>query len=293
MNIIIIVLIFFLVLFIYLHIFYHLKMSNDLEVYELSNISKERLEEICDLRQPLTFYLDIENFNKLSKENLIANYSSFDIKLRDTSIKSDSELFLPIQLNKGITVLSEDTNQKFISENNQDFLEETSLIKILKSNDAFFRPSMLAYSNYDYIMGSKNTTTPFRYDVNYRNYFILLQGTAHIKLTPPKSTKYLHTVKDYDNFEFRSPVNPWNIQEEYKKDFDKIKCMDITVETGKLLFIPAYWWYSIKFVDSDCIILNLKYRTYMNIAAIMPQLFISFLQKQNIKHDVIEKIITS
>ncbi len=293
MNIIIIVLIFFLVLFIYLHIFYHLKMSNDLEVYELSNISKERLEEICDLRQPLTFYLDIENFDKLNKENLIANYSSFDIKLRDTSIKSDSELFLPIQLNKGMTVLSEDKKEKFISENNQDFLEETSLIKILKSNDAFLRPSMLAYSNYDYIMGSKNAKTPFRYDVNYRNYFIVLKGTAHIKLSPPKSTKYLHTVKDYDNFEFRSPVNPWNIQEEYKKDFDKMKCMDITLETGKLLFIPAYWWYSIKFVDSDCIILNLKYRTYMNIAAIMPHIFISFLQKQNIKHDVIEKIITS
>ena len=99
MNIIIIVLIFFLVLFIYLHIFYHLKTSNDLEVYELSNLSKERLEEICDIRQPLTFYLDIEVFDKLDKENILANYSSFDIKLRDTSIKSDSELFLPISSN--------------------------------------------------------------------------------------------------------------------------------------------------------------------------------------------------
>ena len=144
MNIIIIVLIFFLVLFIYLHIFYHLKMSNDLEVYELSNLSKERLEEICDLRQPLTFYLDIEKFDKLSRENIIANYSPFDIKLRDTSIKSDSELFLPVQLNKGITVLSEDTNQKFISENNRDFLEETSLIKILKSNDAFSKTNYVS-----------------------------------------------------------------------------------------------------------------------------------------------------
>ena len=291
MNIIIIVLIFFLVLFIYLHIFYHLKSSNDLEVYELSNLSKERLEEICDLRQPLTFYLDIDNFDKLNKENIVLNYSSFDIKLRDTSIKTDSELFLPVPLKKGLTVLSEDKNEKYISENNRDFLEETSLIKILKANDGFLRPMMMAYSNYDYIMGSKGSITPFKYDVNYRNFFVVLKGSIQVKLTPPKSKKYLYTINDYDNFEFRSPINPWNVQEDYKNNFDKIKCMDITLDAGKLLFIPAYWWYTFKFEDSDSVILNFRYRTYMNIAAITPQLFISFLQKQNIKHDIIQKII--
>jgi len=293
MNIIIIILIFFLVLFIYLHIFYHLKISNDLEIYELSNLSKERLEEICDLRQPLTFYLELDNFNKLSKENVLTDFSSFDIKLRDISVNSDTEIFLPISLDKGLTVLSEDTKQKYISENNYDFLEETSLIKILKTNDIFLRPLMLAYSNYDYIMGSKNTTTPLRYNVNYRNYFVVLKGSVKVKLSPPKSNKYLYTIKDYDNFEFRSPINPWNIQEEYKDDFAKIKCMDVSLDTGKLLFIPAYWWYSIKFEDSDCIILNFTYRTYMNIVAIIPHLFTSFLQKQNIKHDIIKKIITN
>ena len=293
MNIIIIILIFFLVLFIYLHIFYHLKISNDLEIYELSNLSKERLEEICDLRQPLTFYLELDNFNKLSKENVLTDFSSFDIKLRDISVNSDTEIFLPISLDKGLTVLSEDTKQKYISENNYDFLEETSLIKILKTNDIFLRPLMLAYSNYDYIMGSKNTTTPLRYNVNYRNYFVVLKGSVKVKLSPPKSNKYLYTIKDYDNFEFRSPINPWNIQEEYKDDFAKIKCMDVSLDKGKLLFIPAYWWYSIKFEDSDCIILNFTYRTYMNIVAIIPHLFTSFLQKQNIKHDIIKKIITN
>ena len=293
MNIIIIILIFFLVLFIYLHIFYQLKTSDDLEVYEVTNISKERLEEICDLRQPLTFYLEIENFNTLHKENILNHYGSFDIKLRDTSINSESEIFLPISLNKGLTVLSEDKNQKFYSENNRDFLDETSLIKILKANDEFLRPSMLAYSNYDYIMGSKNATTPLRYDINYRNYFVTLKGNVKIKLIPPKSKKYLHMINDYDNFEFRSAINCWNIQEEYKSDFDKIKCMEITLEPGKLIFIPAYWWFSFKFDDSDSIMLNFKYRTYMNIVAILPHIFLSFLQKQNIKHTFIQKIITT
>ena len=83
MNIIIIILIFCIVLFLYLHIYYHLKTSNDLEVYEISNMSKERLEEICDLRQPIVFNYDIQKLISLNRENILKNYRSFDIKLRN------------------------------------------------------------------------------------------------------------------------------------------------------------------------------------------------------------------
>ena len=62
--------------------------------------------------------------------------------------------------------------------------------------------------------------------------------------------------------------------------------MEISVEPGKIFFIPAYWWYSLKFESSETSIVSLKYRTYMNTLAIFPSIFISFLQKQNIKHDI-------
>ena len=39
-------LIFCLILFFYLHIFYHIKTSDDLEIYEIDEPSKEKLEEI-------------------------------------------------------------------------------------------------------------------------------------------------------------------------------------------------------------------------------------------------------
>ena len=42
-------LIFCIVLFLYLHIFFHLKTINDLEVYEVEEPSKDKLEEICDM----------------------------------------------------------------------------------------------------------------------------------------------------------------------------------------------------------------------------------------------------
>ena len=296
MNIIIIVLIFCIVLFIYLHIYYHFKTSNDLEVYEISNISKDRLEEICNLRQPILFNYDIQKLISLNRENVLKNYSSFDIKLRNilnTYLDSPSDISLPIILKNGIKVIEEDENSKFISENNSDFLEETSLIKNLQANDAFIRPYMMSSYTYDYIIGSKNTVTPLRYDINYRNFFLLLSGSIKIKMSPPKSEKYLHKIKDYENFEFKSLINPWNVQEKYQNDFDKIKCMEVSLEPGKIIFIPAYWWYSLQFEDNKSTIISFKYRTYMNTLAILPNLFISFLQKQNIKHDIIEKVIKS
>ena len=55
MNIIFNFLIFCIVLFLYLHIYHHLKTSNDLEVYEIEKPSKDKLEEISDIRQPVIF----------------------------------------------------------------------------------------------------------------------------------------------------------------------------------------------------------------------------------------------
>ena len=291
MNIIIIILIFVIVLFIYLHLYFHLKKSNDLEVYEFTEISKERLEEICDIRQPVKFDFNSDIFNNLSRNEILKEYKSFDINIRDISENnSKTELFLPITLEKGVNVLEKDENNKFISENNKDFLEETTLIKHFKRNDSFFRPSMLAKQSYDLIMGSTNTSTPLRYNNSYRNYFTVVNGSVKIKLTPPKSSKYIYPLNDYDNYEFRSPLNVWDIQDEYKNDFNKIKCLEITLEPGKIFFIPAYWWYSINFDDCNTNIINMRYTTYMNVLSILPSILISFLQKQNIKHNIVENI---
>jgi len=48
--IIVSILVFCIVLFLYLHIQFHLKRSNDLEVYEIDQPSKQRLEEVCDMK---------------------------------------------------------------------------------------------------------------------------------------------------------------------------------------------------------------------------------------------------
>ena len=146
---------------------------------------------------------------------------------------------------------------------------------------------MLCNTKYDIMTGSNNTVTPFKYELNYRNFFLVTQGSIEVKMTPPKSTKYLYPVKDYELFEFKSPVNPWNVSPEYKADFDKIKCLEFTVTQGKALFIPAYWWYSIKF-HKNTSISCFKYKTYMNCVSIIPDLSLHGLQLQNIKRNTVK-----
>ena len=290
MRFIIKTLIFVIVLFLYLHIFFHLKTSNDLEVYESETPDKDELEEICGLRQPVIFnYVDSVH-TECNKSSLVENYSSFDLKIRNINrvISDDEELYIPLRMDEMYKVIDSDKNACYISESNADFLEETGLLKTFKYSDSLLRPYLTCKCDYDLMTGSAKSVTPFRYNLNYRNYFNVIQGNIRIKMTPPKNEKYLYCNKDYDNFEFRSPLNVWSIQEEYKNDFNKIKFLEVDLEPGNIIYIPAYWWYSIQILQENTSILSFKYRTYMNNVAILPQLILKIMQKQNIKHKIID-----
>jgi hypothetical protein len=283
--------IFCIVLFLYLHIFYHLKTSDDLEIYEIDQPSKEKLEEICDLRQPVVFQYPNERLIELfNKNSVLDTYGAFDIKLRNTSqeVLDDEELYISLPYNNALTIINDDKESKYLIENNNDFLEETGLIKAFKYNDAFIRPYLVANCIYDYNTASLHTKSPFKYDVCYRNYIMVTDGSITVKLAPPKSSKYLYTIYDYENFEFRSPINPWNVQSQYKADFDKIKCMEITIHKGSIIYIPAYWWYSIQFNENNSICC-FKYKTYMNTVAILPKLCMSILQRHNVKRQIVKQ----
>ena len=47
--------VFCLILFLYLHVQFHLRTGDNLEIYEIDQASKDKMEEICDLRQPVLF----------------------------------------------------------------------------------------------------------------------------------------------------------------------------------------------------------------------------------------------
>jgi len=298
MNIINVIFIFCIILFLYLHIYFHLKTSNDLEIYEIDKPSKDKFEEICDLKQPVVMNFGNEQLLEIcTRNNILDNYGVFDVKMRNiknditnsnSKINEDDELYLPLPFSSAIKVIENDNDNKYVVENNSDFLEETGLIKTYKYNDEYLRPYMVSNCIYDFVMASTETYTPFRYELNYRNYFLVTEGEIKVKLSPPKSSCYLYTIKDYENMEFKSPINPWNVQSQYKNDFGKIKCLEITVKKGDILFIPAFWWYSIKFNDNNSSICSFKYRTYMNNMALLDKFFIRFLQNQNVKRNILK-----
>jgi len=272
-----------------------LKTSNDLEIYEIDYPSKDKLEEICDLRQPILFNFQNERIlESCQRNNILDTYGAFDVKIRnikqaekDTDI--DSNLYVPLAFSNALKVVREDTEAKYIVENNADFLEETGLLKSYKYNDVFLRPYMVSQCSYDFQIAAEKTQTPFRYELNYRNYLLVTEGSAKVKLAPPKSSKYLYTNNDYENFEFSSPINPWQVQSKYKADFDKIKCLDIGMQKGQILFLPAYWWYSIEY-GKETSVSTFKYKTYMNTIAILPKIVMKLLQNQNVKNNTVEKV---
>lgn len=295
LKIIIAFFIFCVILFFYLHIQFHLKTSNELEIYEIEQASKDKMEEICDLRQPVLFDCD-EDTEKItrttSQSYLLDNYPIFEVKIRESNLsesKDDENLFLPLPLHVAAKLFQEDKNATYFSEGNTDFLLETGAQKNMSYNDEFLRPFLVSNCNYDILMGSAGVETPLRYEINYRNYFLVTQGSLKVKLAPPKSGRYLYLVKDYENLEFRAQVNPWNPQAKFRADFDKVKCLEIVLTPGKFLFIPAYWWYSFKFAENTSVS-SFKYRTYMNNIAISPHIFMYALQNQNVERKTAKQI---
>ena len=132
--------IFCIVLFFYLHIQFHLKTSDDLEIYEIDQASKDRMEEICDLRQPVLFDCD-EEINKIvqttNKTALLDNYPVFEVKIRDnidSNASTTEELYIPLPLHIACKLFQEDSNSVYFSENNMDFLTETGVIKNMTYN---------------------------------------------------------------------------------------------------------------------------------------------------------------
>jgi len=59
------ILIFMIILLVYLHIYYHLKVSNDLEIFEHEISNKNNLEEILNLRQPVVINYNRQNLDTI------------------------------------------------------------------------------------------------------------------------------------------------------------------------------------------------------------------------------------
>jgi hypothetical protein len=276
MDFIFTVVIFVFIIIIYFHLVQQYKKGEDLEIYEMDYASNKQLQEICNLKQPITFELKTkELFEKLQLDNY---NKSFDIKVKLSEdyykIPTNAGDYIKMSMTafEGLTKLSIKTNH--FTENNEEYIEDSELKPILINFDAYLKPqyNFILQTKYDIMTGQKNAYTPLRFHLNYRNFLVVASGKLTIKLTPWKSYKFLHGINNYEKFEFYSPIDVWNPQPIYNNEINKLKFLEFDIQEGHILYIPSYWWYSIKYTKDNTILYNITYNSIINIMANIPEI---------------------
>jgi len=296
MNTYVHILIFLIVLFLYIHLANQFKRSEDLEIYEMDYANNTHLQEVCELKQPILFEYKSHNpdfFEDVDIEKLLA-VGSHDVKVKTnedywTSDESVDYVVLPFQSAR--TLMISDPHAKYFTENNDAFVEDSGFIDSFSTNNSFLKPSFTAQTKYDVCIGSKNAITPLRYHTFYRHFICVTSGKISVKMTPWKSQKYLYPNMDYDNYEFWSQVNAWKPQSKYMHEMDKMKFLEFDVLAGSVIYIPPYWWYSIKYSEEpDTITCNITYNSIMNCVANLKHWGLYYLQQSNTKKRIVKTL---
>jgi len=182
-------LIFLIILTLYFHIVYHLKKSNDLDIYETIYTNKQQLENICKLRQPIIFnYLDLPS---CERETLLSSFPNKEINV----INNESRETIPLKISDTFELFKK---APYYSCKNQSFLEDTNIFSFMKKMENDIKPLFTGKSIYDLLIGANKSYTPLQYEINYRNYFLVTDGSVKIRFAPPNREKYLETEIDYE-----------------------------------------------------------------------------------------------
>jgi len=289
MNLFFHLIVFIIILVTYINILHSLKTSEDLEIYELDYKDNDYFQEVCNLKQPATFsyeQLHPEFINTINSDFLDLK-SHNDIKIKEIPDYYSEDIhnidYFILPLKSYLSLIKSDTHGNYISEDNHFFIEESGCFDLYQSNDSILQPKFSVNKKYDVLCGSSNSHIPLRYHTNLRHYIIIHTGKIKVKMTPWKSTKYLYQIKDYCNYEFRSPINVWNPQRKYFQEMDSLKFLEFDLEQGHALYIPPYWWYSIQFNSDDTILSSFTYDTIINHMANAKNLGLYYLQQSNTK----------
>lgn len=292
------IILFAIVLVLYLHIIQQLKTSEDLEIYEMDYTTNSHLQEVCDVKQPVLFEYNSVSpdfYNEINTEKFDKS-GTYDVKVKsikdyyidDANTSIDSVILSMQSANK---LLKSDTHANYFTENNHDFIEDANLYQFFHANDEYIKPNTTMLTKYDFLMGSSNAYTPLRYHTDYRRFISTQSGKITIKMTPWKSSKHLYPINDYENYEFRSQINVWSPQKKYKNEVSKLKFLEFDIMPGFMLYIPPYWWYSIKFSgESDTLVAGFTYNTIMNCITNLPKWSLYYMQQHNTKTRIAKTI---
>ena len=248
------------------------------------------LQKVCSIRQPILFNCP-PFFENLSIDVIKESLMGRDIKVKDTDdywIPTNTSVdYITLSYDSFEQLKNTDTRGHFFTEGNSDVIgESTELSSVFSKIDPYLKPYFVVQTKYDIMSGSEKCKTPMRYHKDERKYLIVTNGSINVQLTPWRSRKYLHECKDFENYEFWSPVRISNPQSEYTEDSSKIRFVECIVPMGSVLYLPPYWWYSIEF-SKDTMVSIATYNSTMNIIANVPSIGRYYLQFHNTKKRIL------
>ena len=262
-----------LLLITFLHIMNEYKKSEILDIYMIRYTNKTEFNQLCSLKQPFVFFRK----QTFTIPSLRENRQS--ITLKDTSdytSKNNTTDFtngISIMCKTACSLMSMDETGFYFSENNGQFLDESGLLEEIKNLDKEIEPIGTVIRKHDLLFGSVNVCTPLRYHTNTGQFLYVYAGKIQIKLASWKYTKYVNQTKDFFAYDFRSSLNVWNLSENKNNTdkclLDNIPFIEFEVTENSILYLPPHWWYSIRYIASDTIVLHYTYSTPLTTLAFL------------------------
>lgn len=285
-----IVFIFCAVLVLYLHVAFHRKTSSDLTVFVIDETDKYRLETMCDLHQPVLFRLDplvqTSAIQNCASRYILANRFGNHLVNLCPDINTPVD---PIPIRRPLNQWDFDCGHRHMTLGNTGFVEASGLSTEIEQATAGLRPPMTARTTYDIWMAADCSvaSSSLRYEIAHRTYLTPTAASVKVRLFPPDMKSRLEGAPDYEFMEFHSPIDAWsNTVENYT---------DVNVRVGEHLYIPAYWWYSVQFMErnKENTLVQFRYYTYMNLISHTPEYILHFFQVQNMKIRQVPKLQSS
>jgi hypothetical protein len=283
---------FILVAIIYLHIVSQYKKGTDLEIYETDFVDAISLQNTCNVMQPVIF----KWISNTSSPIKFMEGSKFVMQVKDTNEYYSQGIHNPDSISllsaSLVKLLRKDTKAHYFSESNQTFIEDSGFLKTPKyiELDKVLKPPNTVQSEYDLLTGSKDTCAPMRYHTKTRKFMYVATGHIRVKMATWKSHEWLHEIRDFENYDFRSPYNVWTPNNDLE---DILQFLEFDVYKGFVFYIPAFWWYSIKYMESDTVIMEYNYSTLVNKLAFVFDSCQYYLQQQNITTKATKRIYTN
>ena len=229
----------------------------------------------------LPMIIHLEEIPSIDLHDLKQNAAD-DLQVRDVREMNNSDPF-PLNFSRTSTLIDTDKQSAFYSSHNSHLFANDSFTDITQKWDRFLKP-FASFSQNDVLLGSKFTVTPFYYH-NATSLFLFIPPRSKevkIRMCPFSFRQKLQVVEDYTENEGWSPIPPKTIA-------STSGILDFFLYSGKVLYVPPYWFYSIEFFDSKTIVNKVKYTTPLNALANIKSVFMKFSQNHSTVSEEPEK----